>query len=50
MTLKDLSDKSGLSLVSLTHYETGRGKPSLLSIKKLSDALECDFDTLYNLI
>lgn len=49
MTLKDLADKSGLSTVSLTHYETGKITPNLLSIKKLSEALGCDFDTLYEL-
>ena len=49
MTLEDLSKKSGLAMASLTHYETGKNVPSLLSIKKLSEALDCDYDTLYEL-
>lgn len=49
LTIQDLSKKSGLSVVSICHYENGKTKPTLTNLHKLSVALECDFDDLYKL-
>ncbi len=49
LTIKELSSKSGISTVTINNYELGKSNPSLLSIQKLSKALKCDFNVLYNL-
>ncbi len=49
LTLQQLSNKSGLSVVSLVKYESGKRTPSLISIQKLAEGLNCSFDELYNL-
>lgn len=48
LTLQDLSEKCGLSAVSISHIEKG-AKPSSLSVMKLSKALEIDYDELWAL-
>ncbi len=47
LTLKDVSEKSGLSIVSLSFYETDKKKPSLVNMQKLATGLNCDFEELY---
>lgn len=47
MTIKELSEKSGLSQVIISHYEHGSVVPSLTNIQKLSVGLDCDFEDLY---
>lgn len=50
MTLKDLAEKSGLSIVSVNFYENDKRKPNtLVTVQKLSVGLGCDFDELYEL-
>lgn len=47
MTIKGLSDKTGLSTVIISHYENNKAKPTLVSVQKLSQGLGCDFEDLY---
>jgi len=39
VTQKGLSDLSGVALGALKKFESGRGNPTLLTLKKLCDAL-----------
>ena len=50
LTAKQLSEKSGLTAVSIINYENDHRKPNLVSINKLANALDCDFDELYNIV
>lgn len=50
LTAKKLSEKSGLTVVSIINYENGHRKPTLVSVNKLATALNCDFDELCNLL
>ena len=50
LTAKQLSEKSGLTTVSIINYENGHRKPNLISVNKLAIALNYDFDELYELI
>ena len=47
LTLEQLSKKSGLSIVSLSFYETNKKKPTLVNVQKLATGLECEFEELY---
>ena len=49
LSMKELSKKSGLSIVSICGYETGKHIPSSRNISKLANALKCSFDELYDL-
>ena len=40
MTQKELSDKTGISQISIGYYERGQRRPKLEQILKLADALE----------
>lgn len=42
MTQRELADASGVSLVQVARYETGRSKPRLGAVIKLSSALNVD--------
>lgn len=50
ITEKALSKKSGISTATLTNYLHGRSKPTVASIGKLANALECDYEELYNVV
>lgn len=50
LSMKELSEKSGLSIVSICGYENGKHIPSLVNINKLAKALDYSFDDLCNLI
>lgn len=50
LSIKELSQKSGLSAVTIINYEKGRYKPTALSLNKLATVLGCDFEELYKLI
>lgn len=43
----ELSEKSGISTTQITNIEKGRMKPTVVTLKKLVDVLECDFDYFY---
>lgn len=49
-TLKQLSARTGISLVSLTKYEKGRGYPNVSSLYKLCTVLELDYNELYTML
>lgn len=49
LTIQDLAIKTGISEVELRNLEKGRNKPSGRTIWKLSQALEYDYDTLFDL-
>lgn len=47
LTLKDVAEKAGLSIVSVNFYENNKQKPTLVNVQKLADALGCKFEKLY---
>lgn len=47
LTLDELSAKSGVHKMTISKLENGLHEPRLLTIKKLSTALECEFEYLY---
>ena len=49
-TKVELSRKTGLSVAEIRNIETDCNKPRVFNIKKISEALECDFQILYNKI
>lgn len=46
LTMKQLSRKSGVTAVTLSNWKTGKTIPQKVAIKKVADALECDFKEL----
>lgn len=48
-TLKKLSDITGISTVQLKNIEDGKNKPSGVTLYKLSQALDYDYDVLFEL-
>ena len=49
LTLQDLSKKSGLSAITISHIEKNNHKPSSLSVMKLCRALDLNYDELWDL-
>ena len=49
MLIKELAEKSGLSVASIINYEKGKFKPNIISVKRIAEALNYDFDELYDL-
>lgn len=47
LTLKDVAEKSGLSIVSVNFYENDKQKPTLVNVQKLAKGLNCTFEELY---
>ena len=50
LNIYDLSLRSGLSQVEISQIENSKRKPRMLTVKKIAEALECDFETLYHII
>lgn len=50
MKIYDLALKSGISAIELSSIENSKRKPRMATLKKISEALECDFDELFHLI
>lgn len=50
MTLKQLALKSGISAVTLTNWKTGKTRPQPVMLKRVADALGCDFQELLDLL
>lgn len=46
LTQTSLGAKAGIAPAAISHFETGQRIPSLESIVKLADALECSVDAL----
>lgn len=49
LTIKQLSELSGVSMPTICAIENGKGKPRLPILKKLSVALNYEFNELYKL-
>lgn len=50
MSIKELSEKSGLTTTIIISYEKDRCVPGPVSISKLASALNYDYNELYDLI
>lgn len=50
MSLKELSEKTGISSFSLSKYEKGLRLPDVSNINKIATALELDYDEVYNIL
>lgn len=48
MTLQEVSQKSGISVVEISQIENDKYKPRMATIKKLSKAFDYDFEELYD--
>ena len=46
-TIKELSEKSGISSVEISHIENNKYKPRITTLSKLARALEIDLEELY---
>ena len=46
MTFREISQKSGVSAVTLSNWNSGRSKPQIVKLKKIADVLGYDFDEL----
>lgn len=50
LTLRELSDLSGISTVQLNNIENGKNRPNTFTIAKLANALGVDYDILDTLL
>lgn len=50
MNCKELSEKAGVTAATIHNIENGKTQPQLVVVKKLSEALNCDFEELYKLL
>lgn len=50
ITQKELSEKTGISMVSLRAYEQGKRLPSYTNLNKLSQALELNYNEVYSIL
>lgn len=46
-SINALAEKSGFSSTQISNIENNRCKPRVFNLKKLSDALDCDYDYLF---
>ena len=49
LTIKDLAAKSGLTAVTIISYEKNRSKANVTNIRKLANALNCEYEDLFEL-
>ena len=50
LTRKELSDRTGISTVSLAKYEKGERLPSYENLHSLAKALDLDYDEVSNIL
>ena len=50
ITQKELSEKTGISIVSLAKYEKGERLPGYENLNKISEVLELDYDEVSNIL
>ena len=50
LSINELAIKSGLSSVQIRNIENGSSKPHISNLKALSEALECDYEQLFELL
>ena len=48
MELKEVSEKSGISIAELSNIENDKNKPQIATIQKLSKAFDYDYNQLYD--
>lgn len=48
LTIRELSTQSGITSVSLSRLEKGKQRPTATTIYKLSRALDCEYNLLFN--
>ena len=46
LTFAQLSQKSGISVVTLVNWNKGKTKPQPIALKKVATALNCDYEEL----
>ena len=49
-TQDTLAKLAGISAAQMSNIEQGKNKPTSVTLYKLSKALECDFEELYDLL
>jgi len=49
LTIRSLSELSGLNIATISHVENGKVKPNSITIARLARTLELDFDELIKL-
>ncbi len=47
ITIQELSERTGISISSLSMYENGKRVPSIKNIKLIANGLEVDVDEFY---
>ena len=47
LTLKDVAERAGLSIVSVNFYENDKQVPTLTNVHRLAEALNCPFEELF---
>ena len=50
MTLRELSEKSGISIVALSHYENCKKVPMGSTLSKIVNVLDMDYDEVYEML
>lgn len=47
LSIDDLAEASGYSAVQIRNFEKNKFKPQVFKLKRLADALGCDYEELY---
>lgn len=50
LTVPELSEKTGLSVITIYNYESGKTLPKVDNIGILAKVLDCDYEELYELV
>ena len=50
ITLRELSEKSGISIVALSHYENCKKVPMGSTLAKIVTVLDMDYDDAYEML
>ena len=50
ISLQKLSEKSNLSVLALWNCEHGKSLPTVVTISKIANALDYDYEELYDLV
>jgi len=50
LTFAQLAHKSGVSVVTLVNWNKGKTTPQPIALRKVANALECDYEELVKLL